>query len=219
MGTQQPRSCSRRGCCDRSPAQYERNRRSGHLVQVVARPCSATTLPSVGLRLNASKSESRLVTMQRQVAGPERVLGEVSRVQLDVCLFARGAASTVSTARRAPGQTAGVRLLLWLEFCVTRTLGKHDSFAPEPPVDDLSTSRGVVLSRAATILRSIETHPLAGGSTGGRGRERRHGYLVIFLVAGRAKKNFARGKRILSRAFFPYGGESTFLAALPSPKQ
>ena len=39
-------------------------------------------------------------------------------------------------------------------------------FAPEPPVDDLSTSRGVVLSRAATILRSIETQPLAGGSTG-----------------------------------------------------
>lgn len=38
-------------------------------------------------------------------------------------------------------------------------------FAPEPPVDDLSTSRGVVLSRAATILRSIETQPLAGGST------------------------------------------------------
>ncbi len=37
-------------------------------------------------------------------------------------------------------------------------------FAPEPPVDDLSTSRGVVLSRAATILRSIETQPLTGGS-------------------------------------------------------
>lgn len=39
-------------------------------------------------------------------------------------------------------------------------------FAPEPPVDDLSTSRGVVLSRAATILRSIETQPLTGGSSG-----------------------------------------------------
>ena len=38
-------------------------------------------------------------------------------------------------------------------------------FAPEPPVDDLSTSRGVVLSRAATILRSIETQPLTGGSS------------------------------------------------------
>lgn len=36
-------------------------------------------------------------------------------------------------------------------------------FAPEPPVDDLSTSQGVVLSRAATILRSIETQPLTGG--------------------------------------------------------
>lgn len=47
-----------------------------------------------------------------------------------------------------------------------RTLGKHGLFAPEPPVDDLSTSRGVVLSRAATILRSIETQPLTGGSLG-----------------------------------------------------
>ena len=44
------------------------------------------------------------------------------------------------------------------------TLWKHDLFALEPPADDLSTSRGVVLSRAATILRSIETQPLTGGS-------------------------------------------------------
>ena len=32
----------------------------------------------------------------------------------------------------------------------------------ESSVDDLGTCRGVVLSRAATILRSIETQPLTG---------------------------------------------------------
>lgn len=33
----------------------------------------------------------------------------------------------------------------------------------ESSVDHLNTSRGVVLSRAATILRSIETQPSTGG--------------------------------------------------------
>ena len=48
--------------CDSNPAQYERNRRFGHLVHVLGRVASGAKLPSVGLRLNASKSESRLVT-------------------------------------------------------------------------------------------------------------------------------------------------------------
>ena len=48
---------------DRNPAQYERNRRFGHLVHVLARPSSGTKLPSVGLQLNASKLESGLVTV------------------------------------------------------------------------------------------------------------------------------------------------------------
>lgn len=34
--------------------------------------------------------------------------------------------------------------------------------ATEPPVDDLNTSRGVVLSRAFLLRRSVETQPLAG---------------------------------------------------------
>jgi hypothetical protein len=42
--------------CDRNPAQYERNRRFGHLVHVLDRPISGAKLPS------ASKSESRLIT-------------------------------------------------------------------------------------------------------------------------------------------------------------
>ncbi len=41
-----------------NPAQYERNRRFGHLVHVLGRETSGAKLPSVGLRLNASKSES-----------------------------------------------------------------------------------------------------------------------------------------------------------------
>jgi hypothetical protein len=38
----------------------------------------------------------------------------------------------------------------------------------DPSVDDSSTGRGVVLGRAATKLRSIETQPLTGGSTSHR---------------------------------------------------
>ena len=45
---------------ERTPAQYERNRRCGTLVRVLGRKADGATLPSVGLRLNASKPESRL---------------------------------------------------------------------------------------------------------------------------------------------------------------
>ena len=47
--------------CDSNPAQYERNRRFGHLVYVLGRSAGGAKLPSVGLCLNASKAESRLV--------------------------------------------------------------------------------------------------------------------------------------------------------------
>ena len=43
-----------------NPAQYERNRRFGHLVRALGREASGAKLPSAGLRLNASKAESRL---------------------------------------------------------------------------------------------------------------------------------------------------------------
>ena len=42
-------------------AQYERNRRFGHLVDALGREADGAKLPSGGLRLNASKSESRPV--------------------------------------------------------------------------------------------------------------------------------------------------------------
>ena len=48
------------GRCDSNPAQYERNRRFGHLVHVLGRSVSGAKLPSVGLCLNASKAEARL---------------------------------------------------------------------------------------------------------------------------------------------------------------
>ena len=48
--------------CDSNPAQYERNRRFGHLVYVLGRSAVGAKLPSVGLCLNASKAESCLVT-------------------------------------------------------------------------------------------------------------------------------------------------------------
>ena len=151
--------------------------------------------------------------MQRYVAGPERVLGKVSRVQWS-WLFARGVGATVP-ARRTPGQTAGVRLLLRLEFCLW-TLEKHDSFAPEPPVDDLSTSRGVVLSRAATILRSIETQPSTGGSS--TGQRDRGPPLPHRGSVGHAKKaKNVRGGSFLFVSFFNVifplectGGKSVF---------
>jgi hypothetical protein len=47
----------------------------GHLVHVLARSGSGAKLPSVGLRLNASKSESRLVTAAIQC---ERASGAVN---------------------------------------------------------------------------------------------------------------------------------------------
>ncbi|KAL3192746.1 hypothetical protein MRX96_058798 [Rhipicephalus microplus] len=50
------------GRCDSNSAQYERNRRFGHLLHVLGRESSGAKLPFVGLRLNASKSESRLST-------------------------------------------------------------------------------------------------------------------------------------------------------------
>ncbi|KAF7274900.1 hypothetical protein GWI33_012447 [Rhynchophorus ferrugineus] len=49
------------GRCDSNPAQYERNRRFGHLVHALARAGYGAKLPSVGLCLNASKAVSFLV--------------------------------------------------------------------------------------------------------------------------------------------------------------
>ncbi|KAL0103775.1 hypothetical protein PUN28_017812 [Cardiocondyla obscurior] len=44
--------------CDSNPAQYERNRRFGHLVHALGRAAGGAKLPSVVLCLNASKAVS-----------------------------------------------------------------------------------------------------------------------------------------------------------------
>jgi hypothetical protein len=103
--------------------------------------------------------------------GPERVLGKVSRVRL-TC------ASSQEESRQPYLQDVPLDKLPELGYCsglssMMWTLEKHDLFALEPPADDLSTSRGVVLSRAATILRSIETQPLTGGSLSSQGYGRK----------------------------------------------
>ena len=48
------------GSCDSNLAQYERNRKFGHLVHVLGREADGAKLPSVGICLNASKAETRL---------------------------------------------------------------------------------------------------------------------------------------------------------------
>ena len=59
-------------------------------------------------------------------------------------------------------------------MCLLRNWGLHKLCASQsygiadPSADDSSTGRGVVLGRAATKLRSIETQPLTGGSTSRR---------------------------------------------------
>ena len=151
--------------CDRNPAQYERNRRFGHLVHVLDRPISGAKLPSVGLWLNASKSESRLIT-----ATILNVLSQSSEVELG------GSSISVVCWSRPTGQDRIVfstQPITWWQS-IRRKSGLHfllllqpefthlEFLSTESSVDDLGTCRGVVLRRAVTILRSIETQPLTG---------------------------------------------------------
>ena len=151
--------------CDRNPAQYERNRRFGHLVHVLDRPISGAKLPSVGLWLNASKSESRLIT-----ATILNVLiglgGRTRRLFYAPFCWSRptGLVLELSFSTQPITWWQSIReksglhfsLLLQPEFTYLEDLSTESS------VDDLGTCRGVVLRRAVTILRSIETQPLTG---------------------------------------------------------
>ena len=124
--------------CYGNPAQYERNRRFRHLVHVLA---NGASLPSAGLWLNASKSESR-PDMRRYLShhcvGRQRYelrarVEPQQKVFADPPISAGGDLDDIHPMRRG-----GVK-----------------SF-----VDDLVLGRGVVISRAATSLRSVETQPL-----------------------------------------------------------
>ena len=123
--------------CDSNPAQYERNRRFGHLVYVLGRSAGGAKLPSVGLCLNASKAESRLVT---------------ATISLDLLPCSGKDSLRTPTRSREPCCSAQSAVRL------SRSLTWQGG-GPKSSVDDLCTGRGVVLGRAATTLRSIETQP------------------------------------------------------------
>jgi hypothetical protein len=127
--------------CDSNPAQYERNRRFGHLVHVLGRSAGGAKLPSVGLCLNASKAESRLGTATILLG----LLFARGRIVARLPIPIQGTWSPAASVGGSPDQP------LW------------QSGGPKSSVDDLCTGRGVVLGRAATTLRSIETQPFLTG--------------------------------------------------------
>jgi hypothetical protein len=132
-------------CCNSNPAQYERNRRFRHLVHVLGRKANGAKLPSEGLGLNASKSESRLV-IATIIKLPIRWEAKLCDVSSEMLLKE----PLVWHLRRSKERR-----------CLTGTYHMQcrgaKSFA-----DDLVTGRGVVLSRAASTLRSVETYPPSG---------------------------------------------------------
>lgn len=150
--------------CDSNPAQYERNRRFGHLVHALARAGGGAKLPSVGLCLNASKAVSFLVK-----GGNDTFRSSVSRkAQKHATLLGARCTCRAShgplIASRDEWQTAGS---LWLRR-VSRLKGSTIGHTvrcrnSELSVDDLRTWQGVVLGRAVSTLRSVETQPLAWG--------------------------------------------------------
>ena len=143
------------GRCTGNPAQYERNRRFRHLVYVLGRSANGATLPSVGLWLNASKSESR----------PECRDDTLCTAAVGRRRYAR----PISCPRvKAAGRDAAVQPQIWAPRAPADSwpaAGRNEIHPTQCSgvksfVDDLALGRGVVLSRAATTLRSIETKPL-----------------------------------------------------------
>ncbi len=120
--------------CDSNPAQYERNRRFGHLVHVLSRSADGAKLPSVGIYLNASKVETSL---------------DMATLMLDW-------RSVWGTIGFWPPPRCRV-LDLCLKYTCLSWRSNYRSSGPKSFVDDLCTGQGVVLGRAATTLRSIET--------------------------------------------------------------
>ena len=124
--------------CDSNPAQYERNSRFGHLVHILSRSAGGVKLPSVGLCLNASKAESCLDTAMIPLG----------------FLFARGRIVCLFGLHPDPRNFVFCYKCIWLSRSLILQSG-----SPKSSVDYLCTGRGVVLGRAATTLRSIETQP------------------------------------------------------------
>ncbi len=122
--------------------------------------------------------------------------------------------ASTAPARGTPGQSAGVRLLLWLEFCNVNSRETR-LVRPRTACRRLESSRGVVLSRAATILRSIETQPLTGGCLG---RERYRGTtFAVEEYRAREKSEKCTGEEFSFSCLKQcelYGGRIFFWASL-----
>lgn len=147
--------------CDSNPAQYERNRRFGHLVHALGRAADGAKLPSVGLSLNASKAVSFLVK-----GGNDSSRSLVSRLaQNNVILLGNKFTNLLSHEPRLPydanwlNSISGFRRILARHLTVDYGFIQVRCRDSESSVDDLGTWRGVVLGRAVTTLRSVETQP------------------------------------------------------------
>ncbi|CAB0034366.1 unnamed protein product [Trichogramma brassicae] len=68
--------------CDSNPAQYERNRRFGHLVHALGRAAGGAKLPSVGLCLNTSKAVSFLV---KDFSAPKQFVWTCTKNAIGCC--------------------------------------------------------------------------------------------------------------------------------------
>ena len=150
--------------CDSNPAQYERNRRFGHLVHALGRAADGAKLPSVGLCLNASKAVSCLVKW-----GNDTCRSLVSRkAQNNVTLLGGRLSGRPSHGPRLSHEV-NMERRRDLTACRSWPLAIDHGFYQircrdsESSVDDLGTWRGVVLGRAVTTLRSVETQPYAWG--------------------------------------------------------
>lgn len=151
------------GRCDSNPAQYERNRRFGHLVHALARAGGGAKLPSVGLCLNASKAVSFLVEGGND--NPRSSAGRKARKNVTL-LGGRGPLRPSHEPLVRPGRPTGDGISL-ATSCQPRA-AEHGSLKfrcrnSELSVDDLRTWQGVVSGRAVSTLRSVETRPLAWG--------------------------------------------------------
>jgi len=142
-------------------AQYEGNRRFGHLVHALARAGGGAKLPSVGLCLNASKAvsfldkggndTSRSSESRKARKNPSLLGGRRSRrpSHEPYCRTGRQDGGGIPRA-------TSVRPLTVDHGCV-----KVRCRNSELSVDDLRTWQGVVLGRAVSTLRSVETQPSA----------------------------------------------------------
>jgi hypothetical protein len=126
--------------CDSNPAQYERNRRFGHLVHVLGRSAGGAKLPSVGLCLNASKAESRL-GMATILLGHRFAWG---RIVFTDSIPIQGTWQAAGSAVCSPDDSLG------------RVVG------PKSSVDDLCTGRVSYLVEQLPHCDLLRLSPLTG---------------------------------------------------------